>query len=502
VEQTTTPTHLHRIVLMTRIVSPRALSAAVIAALALGASPPLAAQHAASAAGAPSISIPFQKYSLGNGLTVVLAPDHTTPTVAVAVVYHVGSKNEVPGHTGFAHMFEHVMFTGSGHVPYGMHDKYTEGVGGGNNGQTYFDWTRYYETDPSNYLETILWLESDRMGFLLDSLDEAKFKAQREIVKNERRQSYDNQPYGRETELLGMAMYPKNNPYSWPTIGAMADLTDATVEDVKRFFRLYYAPNNATLNIAGDFDPAQAKAWVAKYFSALPRGAAITRPIVGPPAITAEKRLTFEDRVQIPRLRIRWPGVSVHSADQYALDLMARILAGSRTARITKAMVYDAQSAASVNAFSGNNENEGTIDLIATPRPGHTLTELETQVDSVIARFKSEGPTADELQRAKAGQELSFVDGLQSNLGKALQLGQDQTFFNDPSHSFTVDYPKTQAVTAADVRRVASKYLGAARIVLSTVPLGKTDLAAHADKSTAITDPLTEKATSAGEAKQ
>jgi len=212
--------------------------------------------------------------------------------------------------------------------------------------------------------------------------------------------------------------------------------------------------------------------------------------------------LTFEDRVQIPRLRIRWPGVSVHSADQYALDLMARILAGSRTARITKAMVYDAQSAASVNAFSGNNENEGTIELITTPRPGHTLTELETQVDSVIARFKSEGPTADELQRAKAGQELSFVDGLQSNLGKALQLGQDQTFFNDPSHSFTVDYPKTQAVTAADVKRVANKYLGAALIVLSTVPLGKTDLAAHADKSTVITDPLTEKAASAGEAKQ
>ena len=487
---------------MNRIVTPRALLAGAALAAVGGLGAPAAAQHAAGTAGAPSISIPFQKYSLANGLTVVLAPDHTTPTVAVAVVYHVGSKNEMPGHTGFAHMFEHVMFTGSGHVPYGMHDKYTEGVGGGNNGNTWFDWTRYYETDPSNYLETVLWLESDRMGFLLDSLDEAKFKAQRDIVKNERRQSNDNQPYGRESELLGMAMFPKDHPYSWPTIGAMTDLTNATVEDVKRFFRLYYAPNNATLSIAGDFDPGQTRAWVAKYFADLPRSAAITRPTVARASLAAEKRLTFEDRVQVPRVHIQWPGVSVHESDQYALDLAMSILTGSRTARITKALVYDLQSAASVTGFSGNNENVGEINLVLTPRPGHTLTELETQADSVIAQFKREGPTAQELERAKAGQELDFVDGLQSNLGKALQLGVDQTFFNDPSHSFTVDYPKTQAVTIADVKRVANKYLGPGRIVLSTVPLGKTDLAAHADKSSLITDPLTEKATSAGEAKR
>ncbi|HEY6829262.1 MAG TPA: insulinase family protein, partial [Gemmatimonadaceae bacterium] len=172
----------------------------------------LPAQQAAPRSTAPSIRIPFEKYTLPNGLTVVLSEDHTTPTVAVEVIYHVGSKNEVVGHTGFAHMFEHVMFTGSGHVPYGTHDKFTEGVGGGNNGQTNFDWTRYYETDPSNYLETTLWLESDRMGFLLDSLDEAKFRAQRDIVKNERRQSYDNQPYNRDFEVIRVAMYPKTNP--------------------------------------------------------------------------------------------------------------------------------------------------------------------------------------------------------------------------------------------------------------------------------------------------
>ena len=454
----------------------------------------LPAQQAAPRSTAPSIRIPFEKYTLPNGLTVILSEDHTTPTVAVEVIYHVGSKNEVVGHTGFAHMFEHVMFTGSGHVPYGTHDKFTEGVGGGNNGQTNFDWTRYYETDPSNYLETTLWLESDRMGFLLDSLDEAKFRAQRDIVKNERRQSYDNQPYNRDFEVIRVAMYPKTNPYSWSTIGDMADLTNASVEDVKQFFRLYYAPNNATLAIVGDFDPKQARTWVAKYFGDIPRGKPITRPRVAASPITSEKRLTFEDRVQIPRLSIEWPSVDVHSDDQPALDLLTDILAGSRTARLTKALVYDTQSAASVAAFQNPSENVGELGIIATPRAGHTLTELETQIDSIIAQLKRDGPTAEELNRVKAGQELQFLNGLQSNLGKAFQLAEDQTFFNDPSFTFRVDYPRTQAVTVADIKRVANKYLGGARVVLSNVPIGKRELASHADKSTVVTDPFTEKA--------
>jgi zinc protease len=445
------------------------------------------------AAHAQSIRIPFEKYALPNGLTVVLSEDHSTPTVAVEVIYHVGSKNELAGHTGFAHMFEHVMFTGSGHVPYGMHDKFTEGVGGSNNGQTYFDWTRYWETDPSNYLETALWLESDRMGFLLDSLDESKFKAQRDIVQNERRQSYDNQPYGRNQEVLNLTMYPSGHPYSWPTIGSMADLRGATVEDVKNFFRLYYAPNNATLVIVGDFDAAKTKPLIAKYFGDIARGKPITRPVIGPPAITAEKRITLEDRVQIPRLTIAWPSASQRSEDQPALDLLSDILGGSRTARITKALVYDTQAAAQIAAYQNPNEQTGQFQIIAVPRPGHTLTELETTIDTIIARIKRDGPSADELKRVKAGQQANFISGLQSNLGKAFQLAQDETFFNDPSYTFRVEYPRTQAVTAADVKRVANKYLTNVRVVLSTVPVGKTDLAAHADKSTVVTDPLTEK---------
>src|SRR5262245_19196451 len=221
---------------------------------------------------ANAIKIPIETYVLPNGLTVVLSVDRATPTGAVAGWYHVGSRNEAPGRTGFAHLFEHVMFTGSGHVPYGLHDKLTEGVGGGNNGTTSNDRTVYYETVPGNYLETALWLESDRMGYLLETLDIAKLNAQRDIVKNERRQTYEQQPYGRASEILAAAIYPASHPYSWPVIGSMTDLTAASEDDVKNFFRLYYAPNNAILSITGDFDTAQAKAWVTKYFGEFQRG--------------------------------------------------------------------------------------------------------------------------------------------------------------------------------------------------------------------------------------
>ncbi|HEX4684716.1 MAG TPA: pitrilysin family protein [Gemmatimonadaceae bacterium] len=469
----------------------RFLLCASVALVPAAAVAPAIAQTSSAAA----IRIPFEKYSLPNGLTVVLSPDHSTPTVAVEVIYHVGSKNEVPGHTGFAHMFEHVMFTGSGHVPYGMHDRYTEGVGGTNNGQTYFDWTRYWETDPSNYLEHTLWLESDRMGYLLDSLNEAKFKAQREIVQNERRQSYDNQPNGRDNEVIGLTMYPGSHPYSWPTIGSMSDLKGATVEDVKNFFRVYYAPNNATLVIVGDFDPATTKGLISKYFADLPRGKSIVRPTIAPARLTEEKRITLEDRVQIPRLTIAWPSVGANSEDQPALDVLSDILGGSRTARITKALVYDRQAAANIAVFQNPAEDVGQFQLIAIPRPGHTLAELETVADSIIGAIKRDGPTAEELARVKAGQQAQFISGLQSNLGKAFQLAQDQTFFNDPSHTLRVEYPRTQAVTAADVKRVANKYLGQGRVVLSNVPLGKTELASHADRSKVVTDPLTEKTT-------
>ena len=455
------------------------------AALAWIAPTTLVAQAKAPAPGT-SVDIPFQKYTLPNGLTVVLSEDHTTPTVAVDIFYHVGSKNEVVGRTGFAHMFEHVMFTGSGHIPYGVHDRFTGGVGGDNNGSTDFDVTMYYETIPSNYLETALWLESDRMGFLLDSLDDAKFRAQRDIVQNERRERVDNAPNGRDFEVILMTMYPKGHPYSWPPIGSMTDLKAATVEDVKNFFRLYYAPNNAYLAIVGDFNPDQAKAWVTKYFGAIPRGTPITRPSVSPVTLDAERRLLYEDRVQVPRLYIQWPTVGEKDEDRFALDVLAAILSGPRTARLTKALVYDKQSAASVSAFQSTSEDVGDFVVVVTPRPGNPLADLEQAIDGVLATMKADGPTAEEMQKATAGEELSFVRGLESNLGKAMRLSDGAGFHGDPGY-FRTEYMKGQSVTAADVKRVASKYLTAGRVVLSVVPMGKADQASKPEQSKKVT---------------
>jgi len=430
------------------------------------------------------IKIPYETYKLPNGLTVILSVDKTTPTVAVNIWYHVGSKNEMPGRTGFAHLFEHVMFTGSGHVPYGLHDKLTEGVGGGNNGSTTNDRTNYYETIPSNYLESALWLESDRMGYLLDTLNLDKLKAQRDVVKNERRQSYDNQPYGRVSEIFSAAMYPKSHPYSWPVIGSMTDLSAASEEDVKAFFRLYYAPNNATLAVVGDFDPKQAKEWIQKYFNDLPKGQNVERPNVPAAKLTASKRLVFEDRVQVPRLYIQWPTVGTH--DDHGLGMMSLILTGSRTARLTKALVYDSQLASQVFAFQNSAEDVGVFQIVVIPRPEHSLTEVEAAVDQVLQKFISEGPTSDELQRAKSGLELNFLRGLESNLGKANQLLSGAVFFGNPGQ-YSVDYQQILATTTAEVKQLATRYLLGPRIVLSVVPKGKKDQASKAAESETVT---------------
>jgi zinc protease len=433
------------------------------------------------------IRIPFETYVLPNGLTTILSIDRSTPTVAVSMWYHVGSKNEQPGRTGFAHLFEHVMFTGSGHAAYGVHDKLTNGVGGSNNGTTDNDRTQYYETVPSNYLESSLWLEADRMGFLLDTLDLAKLNAQRDIVKNERRQGVDNVPYGRAREILSEALYPRGHPYSWDVIGSMADLSAASEEDVKSFFRLYYAPNNSYLAIVGDFDPAQAKAWVKQYFGDLPRGKAIARPTIAPVTLDAERRLVYEDRVQVPRLYVVWPTVGVKHADDTALGILGTILSGSRTARLTKALVYDQQAAAQVTAREESNEDVGEFGMTITPRPGHSLTDLEAAADTIIERLKTEGPTAEELQKATASEELAFLNGVQSNLGKAGRLSSGAGYHGDPGY-FKKEYQETLAVTAADVKRVANKYLGKSRVVLSIVPLGKPEMAAKPADSRKITN--------------
>jgi zinc protease len=270
-------------------------------------------------------------------------------------------------------------------------------------------------------------------------------------------------------------------------IGSMADLSAATEQDVKEFFRLYYAPNNAYLAIVGDFDAAQAKAWVQKYFGDIPRGKPITRPTVAPVTLGAAQRLVYEDRVQIPRLYIQWPTVGERSDDRFALDLLGAILAGPRTARLTKALVYDKQTAASVSAFQSSNEDVGDFLVTVTPRPGNTLTDLEQAIDAILERIKAEGPTAEEMQKAKAGEELAFIRGLESNLGKAMRLSDGTGFHGDPGY-FRTEYGKSQDVTADAVKRVANTYLTGGRVVLSIVPVGKADQAAKPAESKKVTD--------------
>ena len=477
---------------------PRALTRLVVAsalasALAIPLPPlgqPLHAQPAPKkSAGA---RIPVETFVLKNGLTVLLSVDHSAPVVAVDVEHHVGSKNEEVGRTGFAHLFEHVMFTGSGHVAYGLHDKLTEGVGGSNNGSTNNDKTNFYEEVPSNYLETELWLEADRLGWLLDALDIAKLNAQRDIVKNERRQSYDNVPYGRVGEIMDAYMYPQGHPYHWPVIGSMEDLSNASEADVKSFFKQWYGPDNTVLVIAGDFNPVQAKVWLTKYFGDIPRSPAVTRPVVAPAALSAPLRFVYEDNVSQPQLFISWPGVGDRSADRAALDVMGAILTGDRTQWLQQEFVFNRKWASQISIRSGNNEDAGTIDVTVAPTPGTDLTALEAALDSVIARFKSEGPTAEQMKKATARIESQSYSRLQSMLGKAVTLASGWIYHNDPSWYLT-DLKQTLAVTAADVKRVANTYLGATRIVLTAVPMGKKEMASNPGQSTPVTSPFASK---------
>ena len=365
----------------------------------------------AAATAQSTINIPFEAYTLPNGLNVVLSIDRTTPTVAVNIWYHVGSKNEMPGRTGFAHLFEHVMFTGSGHVPYGVHDRLTEGAGGMNNGSTSNDITTYYETVPSNYLETMLWIEADRMGYLLDSLDLAKLNAQRDIVKNERRQRVDNQPYGRVYEIFSKAMYPPSHPYSWPVIGSMEDLSAASEEDVKNFFRLYYAPNNAYLTIVGDFDPARGKGHGREVLRRHSARQADHAPD-GRPCDVEIGRSGWYSRIACRcractssgRLSVKRTTTGLHC------PVLGAILSGPRTARLTKALVFDEQAAASVNAGQNTSEDVGEFMVSITPRPGHSLGDLEIAADAVIERLKREGrPPKKSRRQRPAKSSRSFA---------------------------------------------------------------------------------------------
>jgi zinc protease len=424
------------------------------------------------------VNITFTKHRLGNGLDVLLHEDHTCPIVAVNLWYHVGSKNEQPGHTGFAHLFEHLMFEGSQHYDRGYFHP-LQGAGASLNGSTNADRTNYWEVVPANALELALWMESDRMGFLLPALTEAKFANQRDVVLNERRQNYENRPYGLAAMAMLAALYPPAHPYHWTTIGEIADLEAVRLDEVQAFFRRYYHPANASIAIAGDIDPADALALVDAYFGELEPGARV-EPVRAAAFLEGEARLRLEDRVELPRLYIAWLTPAMFADGDADLDLATDLLANGKTSRLYRRLVFDARIATDVSASQNSREIDGFVQIAATAAPGHALAELEAVILDEIARLAAEGPTDTEIERGRMQAESQFVYRLQTVGGfggKSDQLNAYNVFVGDPAY-FDRDLARYYSVTAASLRRAAGRYLDPRRrVTLSIVPRGRTDLA-------------------------
>lgn len=435
----------------------------LIAAVVLSASMNVAAQN-----GDKLPPINAKEYTLKNGLRVILHSDKSTPIVTVGTWYHVGSKNEAVGRTGFAHLFEHMMFQGSKNYDSDFFTPLTE-AGGNVNGTTNQDRTWYYETVPSNFLELALYLEADRMGNLLDAMTQEKLDNQRDVVKNERRQRVDNQPYGTAFEKIGEIMYPKGHPYNWTTIGSLEDLQAASMDDVKGFFRQYYVPNNAYLVLSGDFEEKQARAWVEKYFGGFAKGAAITRPNNAIPKLDKEVRTTVEDSVPLSRRYFVWHTVKAYAADEAALDMLGFVLGSGRTSRLQSNLVYAKEMAQQIGAGNGTNEIAGTFQITATARPGKSLDDIEKEIEAEIAKIKAAPPTADEMNRALNTIESGTINGLSTVLGKAGQLTSFAGYVGKADW-FQSDLDRYRKVTPADVSRVANTYLTGNRLVMSYVP--------------------------------
>ncbi|HRH44727.1 MAG TPA: insulinase family protein [Pyrinomonadaceae bacterium] len=414
----------------------------------------------------PKINV--KEYQLKNGLKVVLHQDDSTPIVSVNVFYHVGSKNESPGKTGFAHLFEHMMFQGSKNYEVDYLSSLSE-AGASVNGTTNEDRTYYYETVPSNFLELALYLEADRMGNLLDAMSQEKLDNQRDVVKNERRQRVDNVPGGTASERILEVMYPKEHPYSWDVIGSMSDLSAASMDDVKGFFRTYYVPNNAVLAIAGKFDEKQARAWIEKYFGPIAKGADVKKPTPTQPTLSGEVRKTYEDTVPLPRLYMVWHGVPQDSPDDAALSILGSILSGGRSSRLQSNLNYGKELVQQVGAFNGSNELAGMFQISATARPQKSLTDIEKEINIEIERIKNEPPTTEEINRAVNGIEANSIFRLQTVLGKGGQLASNAGF-KGKADTFQADLDEYRKLTPADIQRVAKKYLTGNRLVMTYLP--------------------------------
>jgi len=424
-------------------------------------------------------TIKYEKYTLPNGLVVILSEDHRLPLVSTNIWYHVGPANEVPGRTGFAHLFEHMMFEGSKHVPGNSHIRYLEAAGASDlNGTTDFDRTNYFETLPSNQLELALWLESDRMGYLPDKLDQASLTNQQDVVRNERRQSIENSPYGIVEEGMFHLLFPKSHPYHADVMGSHADIQAAKLVDVRNFFKLYYAPNNASLAIVGDFDPAQAKQFVEKYFGPLKRGAPVPKIAAVTPPISSERRAVIHDQVELPRVYMAWLTSSIFKPGDADADLASEILGGGKSSRLYKKLVYEKQIALDVSASQQSLTLGSIFEIEVTARPGHTAGEMEKAVDEELAAFRKNGPSAVELERARNGIETGMIQGLErlgGFGGVADRLNEYNHYLGNPGY-FPQDVHRYESATTDSIRAFAVTQLKpAARAVVYGIP-GKPDL--------------------------
>src|SRR4051794_16909954 len=409
----------------------------------------------------PAIQLPYTQFTLPNGLHVILHEDHSVPVVSVNVWYHVGSGRERPGRTGFAHLFEHLMFMGSGHVKPGEFDSWLETAGGTNNGSTENDRTNYFINVPANALELALFLESDRMGYLLESMTPQTVDAQRDVVKNERRQSYENRPYGMAELALGEMLFPEGHPYHWPVIGYMPDLTAASYEDVVAFFKKYYAPSNASLVVAGDIDTAAARKLVEKWFGDVKAGPQVEPATIPGVALTSVQKKTITDRVQLPRVYLAWLTPRHFEPGDAALDVVADVLAGGKNSRLYKRLVYDMQVAQNVSASQQSQMLSSSFQIVATPRPGHTVAELQTVIDEEIRKLQREGPTQHELERSVNQIESSFYNRMErvgGFGGKADQLNAYYTATGDPDW-FNEDLSRYRALSIGDITAAAAQFL-------------------------------------------